>query len=135
MQWLIDLMTEWAAAQGYLTTCYVDKASCSTNLTLLGDLTVDNAWHTLDLSSWLPEGARAINVSVKFSSATVGDFVRLRTPPDTGSPHRCIIRPVVANITHNIVFVLGVTSDRTIEYRISGVGWTELSFRYRGWFL
>lgn len=136
MQWLIDIVKEWTVAQKYLTASYVERPSENVYDYTFAMLTTDDAWHELDFSSVVPEGATAINFHIKAAADIIGAVVFIRKQ---GYPHdkaTCRLRIQVANQVIQIPVIVGVGPARIIEYRIMPATWSgPADITVKGWWL
>lgn len=135
MQWLIDLINEQMAAYLGIPPTYVPRITNLVSDYQAGDLTLDGAYHTLDLSAIVPAGASAVNLACKVNTATVNSIVRFRHPDDTRDQGRCVLRTQVANIDFRSIHAQGCDSNRHIEYYFSNVVWNSVIMLVRGWWL
>lgn len=133
MQWLIDIvlaaMKAWYADYGG----FHDRGPHDSFDYSLGDLTVDNAFHELDLSSIVPDGAKGIVLHLKASSTDITKLARMRRAGDPETLTRCVIRPQVANIEITVHVIIPVDSTRKIDYMLRADGWVTFIITVKGW--
>lgn len=131
MQWLIDLVIE---AIG-IPPVYVDRGDYQTYDFKTTDFTQDTAWHELDLSAIVPAGASAVKFHLKTRNTTVATFMRFRKHGHTGDEYRCTNRTQVSNIAFGFYLVVGVDSDRKIDYYVKTPNFTAIHITVQGWWL
>jgi len=136
LQWLIDIIKEWCAAQGYLTQAYVDRGFSAAVDFELADLDDDGNWHDLVLPGFIDKAARAVHLTVDFRAEAINRFVLLGGTNMAGGQNYSRQRSQVANVRSvepAIVRIEPVT--RKIQYLISAVGVTYCNIHIRGWWL
>lgn len=89
-------------------------------------LTVDSSWHVLDISSIVPDGAKAVLLRVKLNDSAVGSAfgVRATGSGNTYAAGYAITR--VADIVDYQDLWVALDNSRTFEYIVSSVVWTTL---------
>lgn len=99
---------------------FVDRGDPSANDFDENNLTIDSAWHTLDLSSIVPAGAIAASLHAAINCiATPGLGIIMKKNGNTYSYSRSKIIQTVANISQCGDLVTPVDGDRKIEYHIA----------------
>lgn len=131
MQWLIDMVIE---AIGVPPT-FIDRGDPITVDFDKADFTLDDAWHELDLSGIVPEGATGIAFTVTVFNTAVGKFVRFRRAGNIREKNITEIGTQVANLFYGNDGVVSVNTDRKIEYKMSGAGWIVINMTVKGWWL
>ena len=131
MQWLIDLIIETIG----IPPVFIHRGDPADYDFKLVDLTTDNAWHELDLSGIVPEGASAVHLEVGLSSNTVSSFIRFRHTSQTQLFNSSMSKTQVAAVStyHNVIQALD--ADRKIDYFASAIGWLYIRITVRGWWL
>lgn len=102
---------------------------------ILGDFTADNGWHALDLSAIIPKNTIAIIVCMGLNENAGDMLIRFRPKGYTGVYTMPRIETVFADTTAVVNFMLGVSSDRQIEYKISTSTWAIIEMDILGWFI
>ena len=131
MQWLIDLVI---AAIG-IPPCYIDRGQTSGPDFTEATLTIDNAWHELDLSGIVPDGASAVVLRCGFHSDIVNWVFRLRKHGTTMTQVTSVGTQQVAGIKMAHTPTIGISTDRKIDYRFVAAANLALTITVRGWFL
>lgn len=133
MQWLIDIIKEWADARFVQKPAYVDRGHHPAHDFTFGDFTVDNAWHNLDLSGLVPENAKGVNLHCVGSSTNAGEIIYVKPPSHTATFASCSLRSQVAGVHNCFRRFFALDSNRILEYRITGDGWTNIQMSVKAW--
>ena len=133
MQWLIDLIKDWVNAQGFLSTAYVDRGDPADKDFAIGDLTVDYAWHDLDLSAIVPDGAKAIQIQIIALISSTTKFAYLRKKGNTNTRNVTTISTQVINKIAISDTLIACDTDRIIEYKIAAINFISFDILIRGW--
>jgi hypothetical protein len=95
-------------------------------------LTFDSTWHDLDVSSIVPENAKAVLLVVLIKDNLVGTQFQVRKNGNTSGYNRSQIYTQVANNYMISDFIIACDNNRIIEY--SGISGTdELTLTIKGW--
>lgn len=118
----------------YLITSFVCRGDASASDFTEATLTVDGAWHELDLSSIVPVGAVAVLLTVSAADATPGNGIYLEN--NDYSNHYNVSRVVVQNdsVSNVIDCIVSCSSDRKLKYYIYA-GTDSISIIVKGWWL
>jgi len=100
-----------------------------------GDLTTDEAWHDLDLSSIIPAGTVAVDLVVSVTDETAGNVIYFRKNGLASNYTSPKIRTQVANIQITDNILVPVDSNGKIEYLTTNTTWTEIKIVVSGWFI
>ena len=98
------------------------------------DLTLDSTWRDLDLSSVIPEGAKAVQLYVRLTDDTSTGLITFRKNGFTGTTNQFQIRNQVANKQTQMTFVCPVDSNGVIEY-YSLAGMDSIDIMIMGWYM
>lgn len=102
----------------------------------LGDLTVDNGWHDLDLSSIVAYGAKAVLLKLEGENSAVSGEMLIKKKGNTYYTNAGVFRLAEANLEHAEDVIVPLSSDRMVEYSVANVGvWDTLSIHVKGWWL
>lgn len=137
MSWeaIIDQMKEWVQDQGYLQTSFVDRGdNANWDFTTL-DFTTDFAWHELDLSGIVPEGASAVLLRVVGQAAAVSALFLIQTAGNVNNRNLFEIGTQVAGVFFASEAIIPLTADRKIEYLATNVAWALMGINVNGWWL
>lgn len=97
------------------------------------DLTLDGAWHDLDLSGIVPSVARAILICGHIQGNAVDWRVIFRKNGNTNEVNHCGMETLRANVERHRTSVVAIGSDKIIEYKADNQAWATLSLAIRGW--
>lgn len=105
---------------------HVSRPSASGYDKGLGDLTVDTAWHDLDLSAICPAGTTLIHIELRLYSANDALECQWRRNGETGGNAfiRCLSGGYDADFTY--AFWVGCDANRVIEYLVQSGSWTNI---------
>ena len=98
-----------------------------------GDITIDGAYHELDLSSIIPAGSFAALITVRVHCNAVGDYIML-IHPDDSSNERSVFRTEVNVLDkyHSEFGIVFCNTSRIIKYKVAA-GVTVLQIHISGW--
>lgn len=98
------------------------------------DLTIDNDWHSLDLSSIIPAGVSLVLLRVVLNCSDGWRNVLFRTHGNSNTINTSYIRNFSAG--SEIPFDVYVTpdSDGVIDYKVTPDTWSKLTIAVAGWF-
>ncbi|MBA7611619.1 hypothetical protein ES703_18847 [subsurface metagenome] len=133
MQWLIDIVKKWIWIRSNLPPGYVDRGDPVNYDFTEANLTTDSAWHVLDLSAIIPNGATAVLLSVKIRCGLAGIESSVRKNGNVNVPCRSSMYTQVANLYNLADWVVTLNSNRKIEYFFTNVVWTNIFIIVRGW--
>lgn len=135
MQWLIDLVAQRVIDTIGIPPTYVDRGEHSGHDWLLGDLTVDGSWHDIDMSLLVPAGAKGVNLHSVCVTSVITDIFYLK-PKSHGTVFgSCTLRPQVINHSFCVRRAFAIDSDRVMEYRFIGSGFSLFQMSVKGWWL
>ena len=97
------------------------------------DLTIDGAWHELDLSAIVPDVARAVFIIGHVEGNAVDWKIRFRKKGNTNDINHGGMETLRANVTRHRSSIVAIGSDQIIEYKADNQAWTTLSLAVRGW--
>lgn len=113
--------------------CFVDRGDAPAWDKNLAAFVTDGAWHDYDLSSIVPVGTKAITYKLLVQAPGIAGFVRFRNKDNNTLFNTTHTQPQVANVTNAVDGVIGVNSNRLIEYQITNMVWTTINFVIKGW--
>lgn len=129
MQWLIDLVIE---AIGIPPT-FIDRGDPAAPDFDATDLTKDAAWHELDLSAIVPEGATAVTLAILTHAAAVQNQLYFRRAGNTDAVNIAAVTTVIVGLLQTNDFVVAVDEDRKIEYSLTALNWNIIFITVKGW--
>lgn len=135
MQWLIDIVAEKVIAEIGIPPCWIQRPDFDGNDFLKEALTIDNAWHELDVSAIVPAGASAAHFHIKVDANTIGGVIYMRPRGRSEFTGTCKVRPQVAGQPIAYFPTVGLDSSRIIEYRISSAVWVLINIKIEAWLL
>ena len=112
---------------------YHDRGDPSAYDYTLANLTTDGAWHDLDLSSIVPAGATAVNLSIWIKDDLINKGLLFRKNGNTNPYAREELRTQTANIHNTGCVIVVCDANRKIEYAATNVIWTEINITVTGW--
>ena len=112
---------------------YVDRGDPAAYDFAIGDLTIDGAWHDLDLSSIIPIAAKGVYLMGMVEGANVNWNIMFRKKGNTNAINHEMFSTLRAGIERHRSGVIAVGTDRKIEYMADNQAWTTLSLVVRGW--
>lgn len=134
MQWLIDLIAEKVIATIGIPPTFIDRGDPVFYDFVIQQLVADGAWHELDLSGIIPEGAQAVSLSLAFSATVTNRAVYFRKNGNANAFNSFIAQTIVALINHTAHGVVALSTDRKIDYRIH-TDFNEVYITVAGWWL
>ena len=114
---------------------YVDRGDPAAYDYAKEDLTIDGAWHDLNLSAIVPAGAKAILLKTRLQSANPGDAIRYRLKGNTNEINVCGCEALRANVIRTRLGITSIDANRVIEYNADNITWTLLNIVVRGWWI
>ncbi len=96
------------------------------------DLTMNNTWQILNLSSIVPAGAKAVFFKNSYTDSSVGAAVTFRKYGNSNDINAQIARTVVLNQFHDLGMIVACDSNRRIEYKFSQV-FSSVYISIAGW--
>ena len=98
-----------------------------------GDLTTDDTWRDLDLSSIVPAGARFVIIGGYIVDDAVGSAILFRENGNSNEYNRGGMSTQVINTGKGLNITVACDSSRIIEYKASNVTFTGIKIVVRGW--
>ncbi len=117
------------------TAGYVDRGDPVAQDFDDADLTTDGAWHDLDLSSIVPNGAIAVALRLSVKDGAVDSRVRFRKNGNSNTANVAQIRTQVIDLFINADLKVGCDSNRVIEYWASSLAFTNIDITVKGWWI
>jgi len=97
------------------------------------DLTIDGAWHDLDLSAIIPEKAKAVFIAGHLQGAAVDWAIRFRKNGNVNEIVHGGMETLRANVERHRSSIVALDDDRIIEYNIDNQAWDTLDLVVKGW--
>jgi len=134
---LIDNLTVTKNASQQLTAIgFVDRGDHGTDFNDSshgGTLTIDDAWHDLDLSAIVPAGAKAVLLYVYMHGTAAGSAFAFRKNGYTSTKTFFVLE--AANVGKYASCIVACDTNRVIEYLGSVTTTTDAEIIVAGWFL
>lgn len=131
MQWLIDLIIERIG----VPPCYINRGDPPNVDYTIVDLTADGAWHTLDLSGIIPEGATAVNLQVFIANNQAQKTLLFRPDGNINTANNATVVTQVGFFGIPANCPIALSADRKIEYTFAVGGWLLADLTVCGWWL
>lgn len=113
---------------------WVDRGDPASSDYEAGDLTMDSAWHDLDLSSIVPAGATMVALYVIIQDGATDSQVKFRKNGNSNVINRAQIRTQVVNGSIDGNMIVHCDQNRVIEYFINAT-LTICTIIVTGWYI
>ncbi|MBA7611857.1 hypothetical protein ES703_19088 [subsurface metagenome] len=134
MQWLINLVAERVIATIGIPPTYIDRGDVEFADWNRDDLTIDGAWHELDVSAIVPANASAILFNMWMEDGVVHQFAGLRK---SGRVYAWMEWGGWTQVGGAVVqqgIIVPTSPNGKVEYLVhTGMDW--IFFTVRGWWL
>lgn len=110
-----------------------DRGDPSANDFTQATLTVDGAWHDMDLSSIVPVGTKAVLLGGLIRDDAVGNSVMFRENGNTNAYNVERVFTQVANVTLGYTTIVACDTNRVIEYRFVEADFDIAYVNVKGW--
>lgn len=97
------------------------------------DLTIDGAWHDLDLSALVPAGAKAVLLIGHVEGNAIAWKINFRQKGNTNEINHGDMETIRANVTRHRSLIVAVDVNRVVQYNADNESWTHLDLAVRGW--
>lgn len=100
-------------------------------------MTIDSAWHDWDMSSVVPAGAIAVELTCQAVHGTVGKVLSFRKNGNTNDKNVLEYKILVGGATHQWAGMVFCDANRVIEYyAVAGNGgFSNIEINIRGWWI
>lgn len=116
-----------------LIEMYVDRGDPAAYDYAKEDLTLDGAWHDLDLSAIVPAGAKAVLLIGHVQGNAVDWEIIFRKNSQTNEINHGGMETLRANIERCRIMIVACDANRVIEYKADNQAWDNLDLAVRGW--
>lgn len=113
---------------------FVDRGDPAAVDKAIGDFTTDATWRDLDLSSIVPDGAKAIALQVAVRNNTQPNGVQFRKKGNSNTINVSYVRISVNDVIVNQDVIVPCSTARVIQYNADNVTWTTLNVTVKGYF-
>ena len=114
---------------------YVDRGDPVDYDFQVGDLTTDGAWHDLDLSSIVPEGATLVHLRILVMDGLTVQLLYIAEKGNSNAANSLFVQTQVANIVSFNEGIVKLDSSRVVQYKASNTTWTTMNIVVRGWYI
>lgn len=97
-------------------------------------LTLDGAFHTLDLSSIIPATAKLVNLRIRAANAATGKHFIIVPHGQVNSYVKMDASIIVVNLAHEQTGIVPCTGQ-VVDYKADAVAWVAIGVVVLGWFL
>lgn len=97
------------------------------------DLTIDGAWHDLDLSAIVPEKAKAVFIAGHLQGNAVDWKIAFRKNGNVNEIVHGGMETLRAGVERHRSSTIALDGDRKIEYNADNQAWTTLDLVIKGW--
>lgn len=111
---------------------YVDRGASEAWDFSLVDLTCDNTWRELDLSSIVPAGAKEVKIRLRLRATAIDEYVIFRQNGVITIYNIAAQRTVVANVVHDVNVEVSCDTNRVVEY-LGSLNVSHADIFIRGW--
>ena len=94
----------------------------------------DGTWNTWDLSATVPNGAKAVLLSVSVTDDAVGSSISFRKEGNTETINVSTVTTQAANQSTSIDIIVPCSTGRVIEYMGTNAAFADISAVIKGWF-
>ena len=129
MQWFFDIVVEMVRAAGM----FVWRGGSAGYDFILGDLTLDNAWHDLNLIAIVPEHANGVLLSVDLRCTLAAKRVDFRHSAADGIWSVATLRTQAANVRYSAPVPVPIDSDRVCQYKFNVANFNVANLTVVGW--
>lgn len=131
MQWLIDLVTE---AIG-IPPVYIDRGDTAAWDFEKADFDIDGAWHELDLSAIVPEGAQAVYITSYWRATALNRVINFRRHGNSNNVVALRSSNNVADVIVRFNGLVACDEDRKIDFNIEAGLYNYIYVTISGWIL
>jgi hypothetical protein len=135
---LTDLASRDSYSSGLVSLArrgYVDRGDPGSYDWDEGDLTTDDTWNDLDLSSIVPENAILVALSGNLADDAVNSYLQFRKNGNTNTVVKASQRTQVANVVIDFDLIVACDSDRVIEYLGANLTFSSINLVVKGWWI
>ncbi|GAH46609.1 unnamed protein product [marine sediment metagenome] len=97
------------------------------------DLTIDGAWHDLDLSHIVPEKAKAVFMLGHLQGNDIDWHIMFRKKGNVNEVVHGGMETIRANIERHRSSIVALDANRKIQYKVDDENWDTLDLAVKGW--
>ncbi|MBA7611858.1 hypothetical protein ES703_19089 [subsurface metagenome] len=113
--------------------CFVDRGDPDVYDYAKEDLTIDGAWHDLDLSGIVSEKAKAVFIIGHLEGNGVDWHIKFRKKGNVNEVAHGGMETLRANVERHRSSIVALDADRKIQYKVDDEAWTTLSLAVKAW--
>ena len=113
--------------------CFVDRGDPDTYDYAKEDLTIDGAWHDMDLSGIVPEKAKAVFIIGHLQGNGVDWHIMFRKSGNVNEVAHGGMETLRSNVERHRSSIVALDSDRKIEYKVDNEAWDTLDLAIKAW--
>jgi len=112
---------------------YVDRGDPADYDYAKEDLTIDGAWHDMDLSAIVSEKAKAVFIIGHLEGAAVDWHIMFRKKGNVNEIVHGGMETLRAGVERHRSSIVALDDNRVIQYKIDDEAWTTLDLAVKGW--
>jgi len=112
---------------------YVDRGDPASYDFAKTDLTIDGAWHDLDLSAIVPKTARAVLLVGHVEGNAVDWEIEFKKYGQTNDINHGGMETLRANVERCRIMIVAMDNNQKVQYKVDNQNWTTLDLAVRGW--
>ena len=116
-----------------LIDMFVDRGDPAAFDYVKTDLTIDGAWHDMDLSALIAVGAKAVLLRGSVEGNAVDWKIFFRKKGNSNEINGCAMETIRANVPRCRTMICAVDAERVLQYKADNQAWTTLDITIRGW--
>lgn len=114
-------------------TGFVDRGDPAAYDYAKEDLTIDGAWHDMDLSGIVSEHAKAVFIIGHLRGAGWDWHIKFRKKGNVNEVAHGGMETIRANIERHRSSIVALDSSRKIQYKVDDEAWDTLDLAVKGW--
>lgn len=116
-----------------LVDMYVDRGDPAAYDFAKEDLTIDGAWHDLDLGHIVPAAAKLVSIMGMIEGANINWNIIFRKKGNTNEVNHDMMSTLRAGVLRHRNNIVSVDTNLVVEYKADNENWTTLDLVVRGW--
>jgi len=97
------------------------------------DLTIDGAWHDMNLSTIVPEKAKAVFLVAHLMGNDIDWAIMFRKKGNVNEVVHGGMETIRANVERHRSSIVALDNNRVIQYKADNEPWATLSLAVKGW--
>lgn len=128
MQWLIDIVVDYFRQHGLVT----NRGDAAASDWLFADLTIDNNWHNLNMTSVIPAGVHIVYCHVRIKSNLINRPFEIKTGGFVNNFNRSRMRTLIAGVPNDGDWDVFPNSNGIVQYK-GNPFLTDVQIVVKGW--